>query len=463
MIIGITGNSGAGKTAIAKQIVDNEKSKQVIILDADKIAKELAVPGKEYFSEIINRFGHEILSSESVIDRKKLANIIFTNLKEKEVLDSITYKYVVEEIKDRIKKVEQDVIIDAPLLIESGLNKICDITISVLADKEIKVNRICNRDSLGKEDALLRLNSQKEDEFYIKNSNYVVINNNIDLEKQAIDIIEFLNSNLYNDTIVIIQKEDVKILQFKKLLEYNDLVHAFTLKPLDFGSNQTYSNVKESVENNYKLVCNLLGIDCNNVVRAFQTHTKNVVKVENQNGIFPKELIDVDGLVTDKKEKILSLVFADCTPIFLYDPNKKVIANVHSGWQGTLKKIAKETVNKMINEFDCDPQDIICAIGPTIRKCHFEVDEDIKNEFVEAFKNICNESEFVQKGNIENNNQKYYIDTVCLNKKMLVDTGILEENIIDSNICTVCSSNSCHSYRAEKENSGRSTSIICKI
>ena len=161
-------------------------------------------------------------------------------------------------------------------------------------------------------------------------------------------------------------------------------------------------------------------------------------------------------MITKKEEKALSLVFADCTPIFLVDKVKKVIANVHSGWQGTLNKIILEAVNKMVEEFKCNPKDIICLVGPTIRKCHFEVDEDIKNRFVESFNKICKEKEFIK----ITDNGKYLIDTVYLNKHMLKKCGIPETNIIDSNICTVCNSNLFHSYRADKEKSGRSTAII---
>lgn len=462
MIIGITGNSGAGKTSLCNEIVKNY-SKGITILDADKIAKELLVPGQEYFNKILTLFGETILDSNGEINRKKLANIIFEDPTKKEKLDEITYKYVVEETKKRANEIEADIIIDAPLLIESRLNEICDVVISVLADKEIKLKRICKRDNLNEEEALLRLNSQKQDEFYIKNSDYVIINNEeTDLKKQAQDIIEFLNSNCYNEQIVIIQKNDLRFLQFRRLLKFKNLVHAYTLKPLDFGSNATYKIIEKTVLNNYQTLCEFLKIDYRNITRPNQTHTKNVVNVENEKGIFPEKLIEVDGLVTDKKDKILSLVFADCTPIFLYDKDKKIIGNIHSGWQGTLKKIAKEAIKKMREEFTSNPEDIICLIGPTIRKCHFEVEEDVKNKFVEEFKEICREEEFVTKGKVEEGIQKYNIDTVYLNKKVLLSCGILEENIIDSNICTVCNSNLLHSYRAEKENARRSTSIICK-
>ena len=72
------------------------------------------------------------------------------------------------------------------------------------------------------------------------------------------------------------------------------------------------------------------------------------------------------------------LGFADCTPLLFYDPIKNVIANTHSGWKGTLQTIGVKTVEKMMSEYECKAKDIICCIGPHIRKCHFEVDADVK-------------------------------------------------------------------------------------
>ena len=460
MIIGITGNSGTGKTAICKAILESSNMKTVSILDADKIAKELSKPGQEYFKEIVNMFGKNILTEEGILDRNVLANIIFNDSKKREELNKITYKYIGEETKRRIKITKSElIIIDAPLLIESSLNKICNFVISVLADEKKKIERICLRDKQTEEIARTRLSAQQNDEFYINNSNYVIINNNQNLEIVAKDILEYIESIENNNEIVIIQDGNAKILQFKKLLEYKKIKHCYTLKPLDFASNNTYEEKQGEVKKNCISLCNLLNIDYKNIVRAYQTHTTNVAYIENETGIFPKHLINVDGMITDKKDKALSLVFADCTPIFLFDKSKNIIANIHSGWQGTLNKIVVEALNRMRELFKSNSKDIICAIGPTIRKCHFEVEEDVKNRFVENFKSICKKEDFVT----HKDDGKYLIDTVFLNKKMLLNYGILEENIIDSNICTVCSNKLFHSYRAEKEKSGRSTSLICKI
>lgn len=115
-----------------------------------------------------------------------MAKIIFSNKQKREELNTITYKYVVKKILDEAKKEQQkDIIIDAPLLIETKINQICDVVIAIIVDQDIKINRICKRDNIDKDTAKLRINSQLSDEVYIKNSDYVLINNNLDLEKEA--------------------------------------------------------------------------------------------------------------------------------------------------------------------------------------------------------------------------------------------------------------------------------------
>lgn len=282
MVIGITGNSGSGKTSICKVL---ENKYNAFVIDADKVVKELSMPNKEYYKEIVKIFGNKILQQNREINKKLLASIIFSDDRKRELLNSITYKYVVSDIKDRVYKSNRKlIIIDAPLLIEGGLNLICDCVISVIADNDVKLKRICMRDNIDIETAERRLKSQASNDFYIKNSNYVIINNNIDLEKQANDIIELLQSDIiYNPKTVVIQENDLKILQFKRLLEYSDVItHAFTLKPLNFGSNDTYSNIKDRVDYNYESVCKLLKLNSKGIIRPYQTHTNNVMEVYDE-------------------------------------------------------------------------------------------------------------------------------------------------------------------------------------
>lgn len=187
MIIGITGNSGSGKSEISKILA---KKINAEIIDADEVVKELSEPGSKYYNKIIELFGKEILI-ENKLNKKQMAEIIYNNSEKREKLNKLTYKYVVEEIKNRAKKSKQKhIIIDAPLLFESGLDKICNTTIAVLADSNIKLERICKRDNLDKKTAKARLDIQAKDEYYIKKANYIIENNGeideINLEKICI-------------------------------------------------------------------------------------------------------------------------------------------------------------------------------------------------------------------------------------------------------------------------------------
>lgn len=177
-IIGITGNSGSGKSTISKLISKNYEAK---IIDADKIAKEMTKNNGEYLQAIRQAFGNDVIKNNE-LDRKKLADIVFLNRAEKEKLDGLTFEYVVEEIKKELEANQnldyQYIILDVPLLFESKLDKLCDYTIGVIAPKTEKIKRICKRDKLSKEKALQRLNSQPNDEFFTKNCNTVINNEN---------------------------------------------------------------------------------------------------------------------------------------------------------------------------------------------------------------------------------------------------------------------------------------------
>lgn len=174
MIIGITGNSGSGKTIISKILAEKINAK---IIDADKIAKKMTSNKTGYLKEIIKIFGQEILEDDK-LNRKKLAEIIYKNKIKKHQLDKLTYKYVAKEIqKEVFSEAGKNVIIDAPLLFESGLNKICEINIAVIAKKSIKIERICKRDKIEIETAKARLAIQRAENYYTRKADYVLENN----------------------------------------------------------------------------------------------------------------------------------------------------------------------------------------------------------------------------------------------------------------------------------------------
>ena len=114
----------------------------------------------------------------------------------------------------------------------------------------------------------------------------------------------------------------------------------------------------------------------------------------------------------------------------------------------------------MIKDFACREQDIICCRGSSIRKCHFEVDKDVKDMFEQEYKNTkgINLEEIIEE---KIKDKKWNIDTILINRIILKNAGLKEENIIDSGLCSVCHSDKIHSYRAEKEGYGLNTALIC--
>ena len=255
--------------------------------------------------------------------------------------------------------------------------------------------------------------------------------------------------DLSNNNMIHIKDGKVEYLQFKKLLEYKDIIcHCYTLK----GLNNDYSK-NDGV--NYKRLCDSLKIDEEAVKKInHQAHSDRVERVNSKEEVFS----NIDGLLTNKRNIYLSLNFADCMPILFFDPKEKVVGNIHSGWRGTVQKIGQKGALKMIKEYDINPNNLLCFIGPCINKCHFEVDEDVKEIFENTFSYLLNKEEFIQK--VEQKQNKYLIDTNIINRKLLEECGILRENIIESNICTVCNSDKMHSYRTDKELAGRNTAII---
>lgn len=111
----------------------------------------------------------------------------------------------------------------------------------------------------------------------------------------------------------------------------------------------------------------------------------------------------------------------------------------------------------MIKEFECNPKDIICCICPSIRKCHFEVEKDVKDMFENEFKDLENLNNIIEE---KIPNAKWNIDTVLINEMILEKQGLKKENIIDSGICSVCNSDLIHSYRVEKKGYGLNTALI---
>jgi YfiH family protein len=188
------------------------------------------------------------------------------------------------------------------------------------------------------------------------------------------------------------------------------------------------------------------------LVSLQQTHSDRVHFAEDISQEGPR--IEGDALVTKLENAALAIKTADCIPILIADPVKKVVAAVHSGWRGTQKRIAVKTIEAMRQAYSCNPEDMLIAIGPGIRQCCFEVGSEV----VDLFKKEFPEGNFAKSSALKP--EKFYLDLVKILEIQLLSSGILPAHCFDSNLCTCCNTREFFSYRAEGAATGRMMSII---
>jgi len=180
-LVGITGGSGCGKSHLSSLL----RQRGIPVIDCDLVSRQIMAKDTPCAKEVCEFFGNEILENGE-INRRKLGNIVFSDKDKLKKLNEITHKYILESIYNRMAEEESQVVCaDGATLIESGID--CHMMVGILADKEVRKKRIMERDGLTEKDAILRISAQKDDEFYIKNCDFVIDNTHGD-----IDIDEFV-------------------------------------------------------------------------------------------------------------------------------------------------------------------------------------------------------------------------------------------------------------------------------
>ncbi len=190
-LFGITGGSGSGKSTVSEMF----KVLGFEIIDCDIIARQVTMPGEECLEKLKEEFGADITDKDNVLQRKKLADIVFTDGEKLQRLNEITHYYILERIFDLAEKSSSGMIgIDGAVLFESGVTKSCRKVIGVLANMDTRLRRIQERDKISEDAARARIGSQKENKFYIENCDYLVYNNGNrdDLEKKVKEVAEQL-------------------------------------------------------------------------------------------------------------------------------------------------------------------------------------------------------------------------------------------------------------------------------
>ena len=269
-------------------------------------------------------------------------------------------------------------------------------------------------------------------------------------------------------SIVRIQeKNGVYWLTYPRLEEEKEFLHGFSTRLGGVSKEHLYSmnlsfargDREENVRENFQRIAHAVGFQAEKMVFTHQTHTTNVRKVteEDWGKGFSKErdYSDVDGLITNVPQTVLTTFYADCVPIYLVDPVKKAIGLCHSGWRGTVGRISQVTIARMQEEYDSDPKDILAAVGPSICQNCYEVSGDVIEQFQDSFHEKYWKELFYQK-----ENGKYQLNLWKANEILLEEAGITKEHISVTDICTCCNPQLLYSHRASKGQRGNLAAFL---
>jgi len=258
----------------------------------------------------------------------------------------------------------------------------------------------------------------------------------------------------------------ITFLMFDLLSKYSDnLIHFSTTRlgteNNDFCMSFYHAEMNPGNPKFRLMLAKAFNISPSQFVFCRQTHSDNVHIVSDildDNGFYKKlnAIQDTDAVVTGNKGICPVALTADCVPILLYDYENNVISAVHSGWRGSFKMILKKTIEIMINNYNCNSENIICCIGPSAGPCCYEVNDDVLQVFSKSFKNYKDFFTKTQYG-------KYKLDLWKVNHSIAVSCGLKNKNIEVAEICTMCNNETFHSARVHAGKAGRmATGIMIK-
>lgn len=260
---------------------------------------------------------------------------------------------------------------------------------------------------------------------------------------------------------------DVAYISFPVLEEMKQFKHGFSTRHGGVSSGYfssmnlsfTRGDEQECVRENYRRICKALSINPDDLVFSDQVHDVKIhVVTEQDRGYgyrYARKLEGIDGLITDVHNLPLVTFYADCVPIYIVDPVKGVIGLCHSGWRGTVNKIAVHTVSALVSTYQCDPKDLFAVIGPSICRDCYEVSEDVAHEFKMAYTDEIYKRVLEDKGN-----GKFQLDLWLANIENLLEAGLQREHITNSNICTCCNKDLLYSHRASKGKRGNLAAFL---
>lgn len=232
-----------------------------------------------------------------------------------------------------------------------------------------------------------------------------------------------------------------------KIFPKNKIISAVTLKneqikPYGLTISGEHFD-SELIDNHRKILAEHLNVKYEHMIFQKQVHS-NTIKIVNDN----YKIGESDALITSIKQKFLNISIADCCAILIYDPTHEIIAAVHSGWQGTQKNIVTKVVRNLKTDYKSNPKDILVYLSPCASVEKYEVGKEFYGYFPD---NVL-----IERGG------KVYFDNLSMIVSQLLRESISVSNIEEANICTI-SDERFHSFRRDKEKSGRMSALIGMI
>jgi len=242
----------------------------------------------------------------------------------------------------------------------------------------------------------------------------------------------------------------IKYIKFDIFQIYRQLVHGFStrkggvsrgmFRELNLGLNT--SDNSENVKENRRRYFRELDISGNRFVFPEQVHSDRIEFITE-----PGAVNSCDGLITDCADLFLTVQTADCFPVFLFDPEKKAVGLIHSGWRGTAKNITGKAIEKMIAHFKTNPQNMLAAIGPGVQQNCYQVDVALAQNFHHKYL-------------IDDGPGHFKLDVQMVIIDQLVNAGVQKRNIEWDKTCTHCAKDLYYSYRRDATQSGRMMGIL---
>jgi YfiH family protein len=221
---------------------------------------------------------------------------------------------------------------------------------------------------------------------------------------------------------------------------------------LNLGANTL--DQPSNVQGNRSILARAFGTKLEKLVTVAQVHGTDLLVIDSPNPDYTHfQKIECDGIITDQPGVMIGVCVADCAPVLLLDPVRKVVAALHAGWKGTAGGIARKGVEAVVSLFGSDPSEILAAVGPGIGRCCYEVDGPVRDEFVKG--GGC-----WDEAAVASVSGKWQLDLSRANVHQLLEAGVPRENIETTDLCVSCNKAAFFSYRRDKGETGRQMGFI---